>query len=197
MADIQVPEPTRKLRRQYKSRDLESLSLAEELVPVTLVDDLSGPGIADRGYPRACVGEVGVGAVAGQVGVAYWIPSGTAVVSRLDRLSIASGTSDNYAFLVVPEVGPGVTGLTDSPLKSFTDLRVAGALPNSFIQGRNIVSPAVGQVVGFVRLLANTAFELKVGAIGSVGGAFGITNAINNVPFQVTFWWTEYLVVED
>lgn len=197
MATIQVPEPVRKLKRQYKARDLEGLSLAEDLVPVTIVDDLSGPGIADRGYPRACMGEVGIGGVAGEVGTAWWIPSGTAVVSRLDRLIITNATVDSYAFLLVAEGDAGLTSLTNSTLKAFTDLRVATETPNSFIQSRVMVPPVPGRVVGFVTVLGGVSQEFKIGAVGSIGGAFGVSNAVNDRDFQVTFFWTEYLVIED
>jgi len=198
MADIQTPDPANKLRRQYKSKTLGGLFLAEEIVPVTIVDDLSGPGIADRGYPRACIGETGTAAVAAQLGEHWWVTSNRVTVSRLDRMIISCNSTRGFALLIAPEVGVGLAGLTDSVLKSFTDLRVADQTPNDFIQARTVAAGGEqGNVVGFFDSLANVPLVLDIGAIGSFGGGFGVSCDTVNIAFQTNWFWTEFLVVED
>lgn len=198
MADIQTPDPANKLRRQYRSRNLGGLFLAEELVPVSIVDDLSGSGVADRGYPRDAIGEVSVAAGgAGNFSQAWWVPTGNAIVAKLHRILIHNFLgARTYSFFIGTEATGVPTGLTQVTSLSFLDARLPD-FPNIFLGSRNNAAATQGLRVGTFNTGGQTTPEIPVGLVGSFGGGFGVIAGAANEAMIVTFYWTEYLVVED
>jgi len=196
--DIQTPTPSEKLRTTYKIRTPFGLFLAEDLIPVVLVDDLTGEVPADTGYPRGAVGRMVVaGGGAGTQAQAILAARPNRGLVWVVEKAIISAVAAN---VIIAELrtGQAVTGApTERFTKTYRDLRATGAAgfePNALMASNTPLSAAViGQVVGRYTVLAQTSITIPLGITLGGDQFVNIVNDVADVPITVTFYWSEYL----
>jgi len=197
MPDIQTPVPVQKLRTEFKVRSPFGLFLAEELIPVVLVSDLSGEVPAHSGYPRKCMGRliVAAGGAGTQAQAVLQSRPNRGIVYVVDKAVCTETAAGSQSWEV--RTGQDVTGLTERFTKTFRDLRATGAQayqPDALMGDSVPLAASVdGQVVGSFNGLANTPLEIELGI--TLGGTEFVNIVVDNlnVVNRVTFYWTEYL----
>lgn len=195
MPDLQAAEPNQKLLRQYALSRAPALHLAEELVPVVVVDNLSGADVANEGYPRDCSATLTVVAGgAGNLSVASWLPTNN-VLCQLTGIVMFDlvGTKN---FVIRNTAAATVLGLTEVFTKGFNDTRVTPALPNCFIGSRNNTAVPDGTAVMNVVGAIDESIYLPVNFTGFNGGGVQVHHGTLNAALRVGFFWTEYLITQ-
>jgi len=193
---IQNPEAAEKLRVRYKLREPYAPTLAEEVVPVTVVDDLSGPS-ENRGYPRGAIGFASPAAGgAGTKAQVIFVPRiNQGLVYRLDAILIRAVVDGLYRV----RVGLDAVGLSTSTVSlSYADLRLGGS-PDGFVGASTPLTAAVvGTALYPIAMLADTIIRLPVKFLLGSGNPAGVpfVNVVNDTENQasaVAFEWTEFL----
>jgi len=192
---IQTPEPSEKVRVQYKIRTPLDLFLARDLVPVTIVDDLSGPSVGDRGYPRDAMGFNNV--AAGGVGTrAQCVLVGTG--NRGKVYQVTRGIIEKPTAGIVQirfSLGADITGLVDQTNKGFVDQRISNDAPDLSMQGSTPLLAALdGTVVGRVSVEADISYPVPLTVVFGFGGFLNFVSAADDEELAVTWYWTEYLL---
>jgi len=193
--DLQSPEAVQKLLRQYALAHQPSLFLAEELVPVVIVDDLSGADVANQGFPRDAMGISVVGAGgAGNVSVATWIPTNN-VLAKLTGIILQNNAADR-TYSIRNLGGATVLGLVARTTKDFQDTRLGGAPPNVQIAVRNDTALSDGNINLSVSVLADDTVLIPCSFVGFNGGGVQVHHQDLNTALEVGWIWTEYLITE-
>jgi len=193
---IQTPAPVNRLRTRYKVRGPYGLFLAEEIVPVALVDDVSGQSLGDpNDYPRDAsgfidipAGGVGTNAEAAAVGFA-----GRGLVYQVTAAWIMPGTTGRIQF----RLGTGVTGigsLTEDAEKRFWDARLPGP-PDLFVGQKTPLTAAVdGTLCAEWRVSNEEPRLIPLNVVLGNGDFIVMVNATTNDGFECTYFWTEHLL---
>jgi len=188
---IQTPSPVESLRVEYKIREPFGLFLAEEIVPVAIVSDLSGQSVAQSGYPRQAIGVVDVAAGAAGtevhcvcVGVGF-----RGKVYVVHKCVVNKPT----AGLIQLRVSNTASGLTPITTKAYADLRVLADTPDMQI-AQITPAGAQGDQIGRFTALATTPLEIDLGITLGLGQALFIRNGDAAEGLTTTFYWTEHLI---
>lgn len=191
MADIQNPDPVQKLLRQYRIRSPFGIHLAEELVPVVVVDDISGSSVADRGYPRDAVGTAEVAAAVGFNGIVAWIPTNL-VLAHLTTIIVSFDVDQGFTVRLLDQ-DDVITGLTNVTTRKFFDTRLT-TLPGVTVGRRNTTTGTEGTQIMNLNVLADDPIFIDVSGVASGGGGIIVRCSTSNVLMRVTYLWTEYLL---
>lgn len=193
---IQTPRPVQKLRGEYKLREQLDLTLASELVPVVLVDDLSGPSVADPGYPRDAMGIISVpGGGAGTNVQCVCVGTGNrGKIYRINRAIVQKPTAGRAQIQL--GLGATITGLTNIVTKGYLDGRVGTEVPDLSIQESTPLTAAIdGTQVGIISFdVADQQLDIDLGWILPGGEFASIVNQTADEQLRVTYFWTEYLL---
>lgn len=163
---INSPSPGEKLRRNYNLNQPYSGALAEEVVPVVLVDDFSesiyrgGDAAAGTGKSQAVAGARSL--------VLFAMPqtsSRRAILSRFWVYIGAVAGTEVTAYRV-----RGTTGFVGQSFKSFRDCKIQGT-PTMFVGVGDTLSTTVTQ-----------SFALWTGRIGSVGDSYPLELEVELTP---------------
>jgi len=196
---IQTPQPVEKLARQYRIRNPDGLFLEDALVPVVLVDDLSGAAVIDRGYPRDCIGRINLGAPgAGNVQQFVWQPVNRGITSQLNAILFDPVGGTQPFEVEIVRAGTALAITTSSNLtKTFVDCRLTNRELPSVQIGSNVVVVGTndGVPVFRARLGADAIFPFSFKGVD--GGGVLVVQQTANLSAGVTFFWTEYLASEE
>jgi len=195
MSLIQRGDLVEKLRRTFNILGGGGVqTLSDELVPVVLVDDVTGPDVLSTDYPRNCIGGNQVSAVATKYSLAAFNnPLGSGVDAYLD-FAVVSVPSATVVQLRLADHSAWTAGT-----KYWTDLRVAGSPscnPTGFAE---LVIP--GDLVAIYRVIANTPTIIPLGMVLQPHGNNSptywkakdvvILSQTVNQDIAVTWYWTE------
>lgn len=192
----QNPESGRKLQRQYGFRSIPELNVAEEIVPVVLLDNLEAVFPSELARPA-----IGTASLTGAAGP----PVEQAVIGIIARgLDVlvtgvhfnTPGGSQTVAF----RVGDPGAGLTNVDDKTFKNRGIAG-LPNANLFTLSTAAP-VGTVIyrdttqtaqGVAFTQFDQPFRLRgIPSAGQTGErALFLSTTTGNTELQVTFEWIE------
>lgn len=158
---IQTPEPGLRLSRQYGLEGPPMTpTVAPEIVPVTIVDDLSlgsQPSVQDPGYPRPAFGSVSITAVTNQPTIALVAPAGSGYLYNIERVLISTPTTGAITLRITT-----VAGFNESDEKQFRDARIEG-IPALFIGSLDQTNS--GDIVGRFTMTGNRTEHITVGQI--------------------------------
>ena len=177
MPEIQDASLARALARRYFIKGGYTPVLAPEVVPVVLVDDISGYETSvGRSQPGIWTTESA--AVAGQFGHTSLAPL-AGQVCRVTRILFAAGATGVYTV----RFGAPLTGGTPiAPL--WTDRRLTGTPP---VDARFVANVAAqGTTVMNLRVLANEVRDLRVDYLLTNAQALLTHHATVNVAYRVT-----------
>lgn len=184
-----------KLLRRYRLKSQPDFVLAPEVVPVTIVDDISDFPSAER---RECMGRVRVTSAVAEFSMAVIVNT---LPQRIIVTDLWWSTDDNSA-VGIRRPTAAITGLTASSDKAFTDFRLPGQ-PTTVLGGKTDPALTAGRLMYGTQPLANTPvhvqgnWELFGGPVGEVGpgGAGSRTLVVEcgstGVGMRVAFRWIE------
>lgn len=179
MPDIQTPDPGRKVATRYNIVGPPPvLFLSPELVPVTIIDDLSRdePTLFWATAAREQAG------VVGQQGQTRLTQLGTSrVLIENVELRVACNTSGNYGLFT------GGPALANAAVEVWQDQRRSGSPAGVVTTGTNVGAVTGSLVDGMV--LANTVVVLPLpNFILGPGDSLHFLMIVANA--EIRFWWT-------
>lgn len=155
---INVADVALRLRERFRLSSLPNALLAEEIVPVVIVDELTS-GATGISEGVGALGHVNAGAVVGQYSYCDFWMSTAGNIAVVDRLWLSSEMQPVVWGLALVA---GYTAASISPIgtKIFLDGRLGR--PSAQIQGFNsVASPGTGIPVGGI-MRHNDAFRTRV-----------------------------------
>jgi len=186
MALIQVPDIARKLARRFGiDGPAPADTLAPEIVPVVLVEDLTAPDEEDSGYERTCIGKQSVGALAANYSyVQLYNPSGSGVLVVVEAMILSVGGNSAIS---IRNYDTAATSLgTDL---SFRDRRLSGA---PAAQVRYVQSGAnLGDAVAQAFAVGNDQYLTPLDFLLSPGKGLCTRPDTQNVQNITTLFWSE------
>ncbi len=198
---IQTPAPAEKLARAYRSNVPLDVSLSPTLVPVTIVDDLSGAGIADRGFPRNAAGSAvqtngGAGTNSQILIMAPQPDSG--ILIQVTRVLIVPGASAIVQLRIGNDADDAIRAAqADQPTRGFRDVRLVGDATNAFVGSSTPLTAAMNGVI--VETFAVPAGDTTLLSLDYVLGERDFLNIAlqdTDVTLRSSQWWTEYVLAE-
>lgn len=196
MPQIHAPELAAQIREQYGVRGAQGFdTIAPEIIPVTIVDDLTPKG----GPGRLCAGSRTQAAVAGQnaiVGLTALNVDRGALNVIVRRVAVWSSTA-GQVWIYAPYQGAVTFANTGD--KVFLDRRIAGR-PATSLGGLNQVGNPTGSVIAMLNVLANETLQFDlIGCVLSPVTGKPVTGANQilaihqtvNVPLTASFIWEE------
>lgn len=192
---IQTPQPVSKLRTTYKIRSPFGLFLAEDLVPVVMVDDLSGGAVADEGYPRDAMGK-GTRLAGGAGTNSQVVCVGVGDRGKIYKVRSAYAAKPAAGFVFVHfSNGADITGLVDQAAKGFSDQRISVEPPDMQIGTSAPITASIDGIrVGVYELNGSEGQFIPLDVVLGFGGFVNIVDGTTNETMDVTFHWTEYLL---
>jgi len=195
VAHVQTPIPGSKLRAEFKLRQQPEVFLSTELVPTVLVADLSGPAVADLGYPRQAIGHVST--AAGGAGTnAQCMCVGVGDRGKIYKITRALISKPLAGLVQINlSLGAALGAITLLATKGFQDQRTAD-VPDMSIGALTPLTAAIsGTQVGLIDVQAEEGtvqvdFDVVLGA----GGFLNVVNLTANETLRCSFFWTEYLL---
>jgi len=184
---IQVPDLSRKLVTRYGLREKSPTpTLAAEVVPVVLVDDLVGESDLIRPRIRPCAGSLQQATVAQQFLGGLMNPAGSRVIIHLYYLWISGTATVQYDIHFTGTPGVGVTGSM-----GFRN----GLLPAQAPAGQMVghitgISPG-GVVEGRIRAGGATMALLPFDAVLDEGQGVQIRGAASTTTAEINMAWSE------
>ncbi len=193
MPDIQTTDVGRKLQRRYQlTGPPPTPFLGPELIPVVLVDDLTGIDILEATFERPCWAHISTGQVVGEAANhAIVNPVGSGVLATIES--------------VVPDVESNATVLEFE----FDTTVVANAFTlRGFRDSRVIGNPACGMLADTAVATASTGWQVQfnsgdplvsitkipLGWVLAPGTAFIMKANRNNEAIRSSWEWTERLL---
>jgi len=195
---IQVPDVGEVLRQRYRIVHPFGLFLAEEVVPVSIVDDLSGVSPYSTGFPRRCMGQTIIAAGgAGTVAEGLLVGRGGSGIVAQVKTALIHDTVGLLAFEV--RVGGGglalAAGRTEVFGKHYLDLRVFDAVPVTELAQNTPLSAAVdGDRIGIYEVAQDTVLPVDLDIALGDGDFVNIVQASTNRALRVTYIWEEHLI---
>jgi len=197
--DIQSPNPGQKVARQYRIQGGVNLFLETGLRPVVIVDDLSGGGVADRGFPRNAAGArtEPAGGVGTNAQCMVHNVAGKGIIAHVTQALVVSTAAPDTVQLRVGNATSGDLGLT-IVVARYRDVRVVTPT-NAIVGGNTPLTAAIdGVLVQTWRNVNGTTDSvlLPMDFILGDDDFVNINNGATNAGLQVSYWWTEYLLDE-
>jgi len=185
---IQNPAIGRKLQRNLRLTQLPNGILAEETVPVILVEDYSAPS---NEIERGCMGAANQAPVAAEQSIVALVLAGVPALYTLTVTKVTLSSDVNVTASIIAPTEATV-GLTQVSNTHFTDFSIPGR-PASFL-GKDTAVGGVsgGMVMWQERVLADTPVVVPVRIV--VGGEFAsllVEANGNQTRLAVSFEWTE------
>lgn len=191
MALIQRSDLVERIRRAFGLREAGvGSTVSPELVPVILVDDLTGPSI-DEGYPRNVVGKVQAGQSVGVYAEVFLIPQGTADLV-VTELWIRRGNTTGGVY-----ISRGLTANlnnllgTQPPLRNM-DLRVE-TVANTRTDSRNQAGLSTMTTILELGSVPTTYVSFPGGFTVPPGSFLNVVPTGNNEGIEVIVWGYERL----
>lgn len=191
---IQTAQTTEKVRLQYKVRSPFGLFLAEDLVPVVVVDNLSGASVGDQGYPRDAFGRdsegVGGAGLNSTVCIAA-TPDAGPVILHVTGVKVFLGATGTFQVRMIPTL----SGWTEGGRTRYQDNREPGDT-NAFVGAKTILTASLeGDAIIQQSLLINTTADIPLSCVLQPGqGPLAVNADTAQVLVGVTWFWTEYLL---
>jgi len=191
---IQTPQHVQALMGDFKIRSPFGLFLREDIQPVVVIADLSGSSVADRGFPRAAMGQdsEAAGGVGTNTEVACVGVGGRGLIYHLTAVIVFHTTDGVFQF----RTGAAETTLVDNPDdKTYMDLRIVTDRPNlSLAADAPLTANRIGTPVATVGGLAETSHLYPLDVVLGAGQFFSVSNSNANEAQTTVFYWTEYLL---
>jgi len=194
MGLIQKPGIGERIRRAFGIREMgEFQSVSPEIVPVVLVEDVTGPTI-DEGYPHECLAHVIAGQSAGVMAEIFLINPAS---SRVDLVV-------NEAWLNRPSLAgncymrTGAESLLNNLLGTQVDIvnmdRRLQLRPNGRVDSRNQAAAIAGDILLRNLWVDDVIYTILPLAITLPPGTFlSFHPSANNNSIYGTIWFTERL----
>jgi len=195
VSKVQTPSHSEALRLEFKLRELlEELRVVPIVFPTVPIADLSGATIADTGYPREAMGLVAPGAGgAGTNGQAMCVATGGR--GKVYKVTAALVTKPSAGNIQLRSSAADPTAQVQSGNNNFMDQRVSGTRPDLFIGASTPLTAAIeGTAMAQIRYLGADTILLPLGIILGETGFVNIVNVTANEAFEVSYYWTEYLL---
>jgi len=190
MPQPQSPSVKEKLRIGLKVHEAFSLWLAEELVPVVLVDDMSGQSVADTDYPRDAVGRINRAAGGAGTNVECIVTGVPRVVVLVESVLVSKPTAGNIQ--IRRDRNTVIAAATTQ--KTFRDLR-PGATPNLLMGASVPLTAAIdGDFVMSIGVAAVESALIPLGFILGEGDSLLAISETANEALTAIYYWREYLV---
>ena len=192
MGLIQRADLPEKIRRAFGIREKGvGSTISPEIVPVVLVEDLTGPTI-DTGYPRLVFGSVASGASAGVYSESFIInPLGAQTDFVLNELWVKL-TSSGILYLRTGVVGSLNNMLGTQDLIWNQDLRTQ-ARPGAYVDSRNEAATVVAERYISLYVVSSAFTVLPTQHTLGPGDWISIYAASYNVGTDLLLWGYERL----
>ena len=192
MGLIQRADLPERIRRAFGVRERGiGQTISPEIVPVALVDDLTGPAI-DEGYPRFCYAYASAGASAGVFSEVFLInPTGSVVDVVVQELQLLRGTTGTA------NISEGLVGdlnnmLGTQILRTNLDLRV-NQFPNAYVDSRNQAA-IIGTRRTYAAGISNSVFtDFPMQWTIPPGAWLSASPVVNNLAMTMQVYWYERL----
>lgn len=195
MSIIQRGDLVEKLRRSFNILGGGGVqTLSDELVPVVLVDDVTGSNVLSTDYPRDCFGGVQQAATAAQLAInAFNNPLGSGVDCHVDFAVLQVAVSGNVQLRLADHAA------WTQQTSFWTDLRVPATPAGRVYRGINPI--ALGDLVTRFRVSAQQPTVIPLGVILPPHGGATPTywkdkdlifqHETLNQSLECTWYWTE------
>lgn len=184
MAFIQAPELARRLQRKFDTDGPgPTHTLAPEIVPVVLVEDLTPALPEDTGFIRQCVGTVYQAGVAAEYAHAQLFnPDGSGSILHAEMAVVSIGAADtvNVAFYD--------TRLGNDGSVYFRDRRLAGSPVGAVTNDSG--GAELGTNIAPIESPGDEAITIPLDIILAPGQGLVLNVGVNNA-LNASFWWTE------
>jgi len=165
-------------------------TVSDELVPVVLVDDVTGPDTVSQGYPRYAFGNPQKAAVALENGMCILRnPTGSGVRIFVDTVAITLAAA---GLCSVRRALPGVVTFAASARKQWADWRVPVASQPAAQMGTDSAIGLLGTAFMSFRLPDTGTFTVPLGITIEPGNDdLVIGDAVVNQAIEAVFWFRE------
>ena len=193
MGLVQRPDLPERIRRAFGLREPGvGATISPEIVPVVLVDDLTGPSI-DEGYPRTALARMVNPAAAGLYSTAIIV---NPPESRVDVL-ISSFWIEVIAGGVSYSMRSGLVSTLPAPIAAgseihFLDRRVSG-LPGARIEYHQTAGYLTADFIIVLNTPSIGLLNIPLGLTLPPGRWFGASRTVVNQTITAWWWWTERL----
>ncbi len=186
MAFIQVPEIARKIQRRFGTDGpAPTHTIAPEIVPVALVEDLTDTTPEDTGFQRACFGYSGQsGAASNNSHVQLFNPAGSGVMLHVEAALVSIGSAGN-ADLRYHDTELSTAGSNES----FRDRRIGGR-PVGRTSAQNNGS-ALGTSLATLALPGTESIQVPVDVLLDEGQGILFLAASQNISVTCLWYWQE------
>jgi hypothetical protein len=195
MPGINTPDHVEKLRTEFKVREGFGLWLLEDLLPVVMVADLSGPAAGGTSYPRDAIGNLDSAAGGAGTNVQHMVQSepNRGIVFQVNGVSIMKPSSSGRVTLVL---GTGtITGGVGDSNKQLADVRLQPGVPDgAIVASAPVTALTLGSRVGQFTVLGNENVFIPLNVFLGAQDFVGITNQTTNEQLVTTWYWTEHMV---
>jgi len=191
---IQTPDTQTRLSKRFGIRErVTAPTLAPELQPVVIVDDVFNVPDYASTTRRACIGRKSVAANVGQVG-SVWLrnPLGSGVLAIVKRMWCSTQANGQEMIGILDSTGlPGAAAQTTR----FINVRIAG-LPQVRMEENNLgPTPAGGSpVFGFLSSAAGAVTQDLTGWVLPPDHHISMHSVQTNLGVLVTWEWDEVTI---
>ena len=210
MTDIQVPTPGLKLQRQYGLEGRPPVpTLAPEIIPVAIVDNLATTGSAQQAIdaPRTAMGRVTQGSGANKGVNGLFVPAGSNIIVTVLRVLLYQPAVWGSAQRIFQKFGDASAGIAMTGVADWRDRRLSGG-PAATLGHKNAAASA-DLVIGDYLMpnlgsADNSPVPLVIEGPWVLTGAPGATadqrimyfeTETNAVFLASTWFWTEETLV--
>lgn len=186
MPEIQVPELARKLARRFGITGYSPApTLAPEIVPVAIVENLTDPNEEDTGFERLCIGTFSQANVAGQYSHAQLLnPTGSGIIVNVEALYLHA---DNATTLRLKDYDTALTTAADA---YFRDRRLEGR-PGAQVRNQADVAMLGTTLGNFAVATAADTIAIPLDFLLPEGKAIAVVGVTVNLYLYGTFFWSE------
>ena len=194
MGIIQRADLPERIRRAFGIREAGvGSTVSPEIVPVAVVEDLTGPAI-DTGFPRSAISRGAVGASVGVYSEMFLInPEGSRVDVILEMAWLRNLTSATDTGVRAGTVGQLNNMLGTQTLTWNTDQRLSAKKPNAYIDSRNQAAAVGTLYLTLIGLSTSTYLEAPLNITLGPGDWVSFTPSIVNAGIDTWFFWYERL----
>ncbi len=187
MPELQSSDPSRKIRTRYDLVGTSPVpSISGELVPVVVVDDLTGFDVQSAEFERPCmVNEVNAAVVARFPRIALMNPADSGVLGILEWLWITGSGAMQI------EIGILEQTLAIADRGAFRDSRIPGVPACGTFQG-DVAGPAERDFLIGIVITGNAPNQIfSLNMVFGPGFSIDVRGSVNNTTLQVQYMWRE------
>lgn len=191
MPEIQIPDLARKLSRRFGiTGGTPAATLAPEIVPVTLVADLTTPDEEDTGYEKLCMGVyIQAGAAGNNSHSQLFNRANSGIVGIVSGVLVDTDNADGL------ELRAYDTACTTAGDKSFVDRRLQGA-PTCTPRGQNNAT-LLGTRFARFSTAGTDSLLIPLEIVLPPGRGILVVPVTQNNSMVATWYWAERAALDD